>query len=435
MPSFQIPPQAAFELKLIFLRELDENYRKASPALEALARDASDAAALAELRIFFHKIAGTAGAVDFALLGQLAAVCERATDLVREGMISAPEQAVPLLSEGMVGVASVLASHGAGERAAPATASAAALPPAAPLLEEHGLSKILIVDDDPFSANLIDTTLRSAGFASSYCSDPTLALPMIEAELPDLLILDVVMPGIDGLDLCRRVRAHPAMRLTPVIFVTRKGDVEQRVAGLEAGGNDYVAKPFDPHELVARVRSHLQRLAALQDMAVRDGLTRCFNHKYFKTRLDQEIARSRRYKSALAVAMFDVDHFKAVNDTYGHPAGDAVLAQLAGVALASVRSTDVVARYGGEEFGVLLIEAGSKEAAIVANRLRERVAAHAVAFQSPGTQAAQELRVTISGGVAQLRADDGVQSLLQRADAALYLAKTSGRNQVCYAAD
>ncbi len=434
MSSFQVPPQAAFELKLVFLRELDENYRRIQPAAEALAANPADAARLAEVRTFFHKLAGTAAAVDLALLGQLAAVCERAADLAGEGALKDPAGAVAMLSEGMLGVASVLRSHGSGTGAAAAAVEAPSIAPAAPTTEGEP-SKILVVDDDPFSANLITTTLRSAGFASSPCTDPTQALATIEADRPQLIILDVDMPVLDGIALCRTVRAHPAMQLTPILFVTRRGDANQRVAGLEAGANDYIAKPFDPRELVARVRSHLQRLAALQDMAVRDGLTRCFNHKYFKTRLSQEVARSLRYGSALSLAMFDVDHFKQVNDTFGHPAGDAVLAQLAGLALASVRSSDLVARYGGEEFAILLVEAGAKEAGIVANRLRERVAAHAVMHQGAGAAAPVELRVTVSAGVAQLKRGESVASLLQRADVALYEAKAWGRNQVRVATD
>lgn len=429
MSSFQVPPQAAFELKLVFLRELDENYRRVQPAVEALAGNPADAASLAEVRTFFHKLAGTAAAVDLALLGQLAAVCERAADLAREGSLEDPAAAVAMLVEGMAGVATVLRSHGSGAGGSAAVVEAPTLAPPAPSSEGEP-SKILVVDDDPFSANLITATLRSAGFASSPCTDPTQALAAIERELPQLIILDVDMPVIDGLALCRRVRAHPAMQLTPILFVTRRGDANQRVAGLEAGGNDYIAKPFDPRELVARVRSHLQRLAALQDMAVRDGLTRCFNHKYFKMRLDQEVARSHRYGSPLSLAMFDVDHFKRVNDTYGHPAGDAVLAQLAGLALASVRSSDLVARYGGEEFAILLIEAGGKEAGIVANRFRERVAAHAILHQAAGAASPVELRVTVSAGVAQLRDEESTASLIERADAALYEAKAGGRNQV-----
>jgi diguanylate cyclase (GGDEF)-like protein len=429
MSPFQVPPQAAFELKLVFLRELEENHRRAQPAVEALAKTPSDAASLSEVRAFFHKLAGTAAAVDLALLGQLAAVCERAADLLRDGAVRDPAAAVAMLSEGMLGVASVLRSHGSGAGAAAgARATSPALSAPAPSGSEP--SKILVVDDDPFSANLVTTTLRSAGFVSSPCTDSSQAFAAIEAERPDLIILDVDMPVIDGLALCRRVRAHPGMQLTPILFVTRRSDANQRVAGLEAGGNDYIAKPFDPRELVARVRSHLQRLFALEDMAVRDGLTRCFNHHYFKMRLEQEVARSRRYGSPMSLVMFDVDHFKRVNDTYGHPAGDAVLAQLAGLALASVRSSDVVARYGGEEFAILLIEAGAREASIVANRFRERVAAHAVLHQGAGAASSVELRVTVSAGVAELWAGESMPSLLQRADGALYQAKAGGRNQI-----
>jgi diguanylate cyclase (GGDEF)-like protein len=195
-----------------------------------------------------------------------------------------------------------------------------------------------------------------------------------------------------------------------------------------------VAKPFEPQELVARVRSHLQRLAELRELALRDGLTRCYNNKYFKRRLEQELSRAGRHPSSLTVAMLDIDHFKRINDSYGHPAGDVVLSRLASILNASVRSHDVVARYGGEEFGIILIEAGAVEAAVVANRLRERVQGHR--FEVPG-QMGEPLAVscTVSMGLADFRKGDNPVSLLQRADAALYHAKNAGRNRVSVASE
>ncbi|MGI5863195.1 MAG: diguanylate cyclase [Myxococcales bacterium] len=422
-----IPADAAFELKLIFLRELDAGYREARKTLADLKRGPGDRESVVALRGFFHKLAGTAYAADLTILGQLGAVCERAADLWLDGKLTDSAALAAMFSEALVGVASALESA---EPALPRPPVATpAVLPVATGAEERGLSKILVIDDDPFSARLIDSTLRAAGFSSSYCCDPRQALAVISSELPDLLIMDVVMPGLDGFDLCRSVRSNPAMQLTPIIFVTRHGDVEQRVAGLEAGGNDYIAKPFEPQELVARVRSHLQRLAVLRDMAIRDGLTRCYNHRYFKSRLEQEIARARRYRSNLAVAMLDVDFFKRVNDTYGHAAGDAVLANLASLAMASVRTTDVVARYGGEEFALLLIEASAKEAEVISNRLRERIAGRAVGF-TDSAGAAIEIPITVSIGVTDLRAGDTAQSILERADSALYAAKAEGRNLV-----
>jgi two-component system cell cycle response regulator len=215
----------------------------------------------------------------------------------------------------------------------------------------------------------------------------------------------------------------------PIIFVTRKGDVEQRVRGLQVGGNDYIAKPFEPQELVARVRSHLQRLSELRELAIRDGLTRCYNQKYFRGRLELEIGRARRERTGLILGMLDVDHFQRINEGYGRPAGDAILSHMASLITASVRSSDVVARYGGEEFAFLLVDAAIEEATIIAQRLREFVARHR--FEVPALNAEPlSLNCTASIGLASLKPDESSQSFLHRADSALFEAKNTGRNRV-----
>jgi len=430
----KVPPDTTFELKLVFLRELESAYGQAREAQDRLLSSGGDQKSLQQLKNFFHRIAGTAHAAEFTELGYLCAMAERMAELSAAGVLPL-EKIVAAFADALAAVAHILDAHGAGkvDRPLPRASQVSTVGLLQPSESgaERVLSKILVIDDDPFSANLIDSCLRAAGFMSSYCCQPQQALNTIASELPDLIILDVVMPGLDGFDLCRRVRTHPALQFTPIIFVTRKGDLEQRVRGLEVGGNDYIAKPFEPQELVARVRSHLQRLAALRDMAVREGLTRCYNHKYFKMRMEQEIARARRYKQDLALGILDIDHFKNVNDTHGHPAGDAALVHLANLIGLSVRSTDVVARYGGEEFGILLVQAGGAEAQIITNRIRERIALNRFALPSPtiGGEMVQ-VPVTVSIGVARFSPTDNSQTLLERADRALYEAKNSGRNQV-----
>jgi diguanylate cyclase (GGDEF)-like protein len=425
-----------FEVRLLFFRELAEGYREAREQQERYLRDPGDRAAAKALAAFFHRIAGTAHMVELPLLGHLAAMSERLAGLVGAGQISDSHEAAQLISHALAGVASALDAHGSGATERPLDGlkprlQGISVPDALGVGRE--LSKVLVVDDDRLSAELIDGVLRSAGFVSSYTCNPERALTMIEAELPDLIVMDVIMPTIDGFELCRRVRQHPALQFTPIIFVTRKGELEERVRGLEVGGNDYIAKPFEPQELVARVRSHLNRLAALRDMAIRDGLTQCYNHKFFRMRMSQEVARAHRYGAPLTVAMIDVDRFKNVNDTYGHRAGDMVLSHLGGIVVASVRATDVVARYGGEEFAILMVQAGAEEARIVCGRLRERIAGHGFLFSTDDPGRAQEvtISVTVSIGIAELAPKpDSLETLLGRADAALYGAKHAGRDCV-----
>ena len=425
-----------FEIRLLFFRELAEGYRQAREAQDRYLRDPGDRTAADALAAFFHRIAGTAQMVELPLLGHLAAISERLTGLIAAGKLSDSREAAHLISRALAGVASALDAHGSGATERPLEGAKAPLqgisvPDALGVGRE--LSKVLVVDDDRLSAELVDGVLRSAGFVSSYTCHPERALAMIEAELPDLIVMDVVMPAIDGFELCRRVREHPALQFTPIIFVTRKGELEERVRGLEVGGNDYIAKPFEPQELVARVRSHLNRLAALREMAIRDGLTQCYNHKFFRMRMSQEVARAHRYGAPLTAAMIDIDRFKSVNDTYGHRAGDMVLSHLGGLVVASVRATDVVARYGGEEFAILMVQAGAEEARIVCGRLRERIARHAFLFSADDRGRAEEvaISVTVSIGIAQLTAQpDGVETLLGRADSALYEAKHAGRDCV-----
>jgi diguanylate cyclase (GGDEF)-like protein len=432
----ELSAEEVFEFKLLFLRELAEGHRRARAAHDKFLKDPRDVIAIRQIRDFFHRVAGTAWTVQLELLGYVAVMAERTADELARGPIANANPAAQTLSDALAAVAFVLDEHGTTASAVPRPSHALEGYDGLVLLDGIGegreLSKILVIDDDPFSAALVDHCLRGAGFISSYCCDPMRALGRIEEELPDLVVMDVAMPGIDGFELCRRIRQHPAMQFTPIIFVTRKDDVEQRVRGLEVGGNDYIGKPFEPKELVARVRSHLMRLANLREMAIRDGLTRCFNHKFFRMRLDQEVARARRYGHGLAAAMIDVDHFKTINDTHGHPAGDLVLAHLANVIVASLRATDVVARYGGEEFSVCMVHASAKEAAIVCDRLRERVAAHQ--FALPSDRAETQLTVTVSIGIAELsHSAESWMSLIQRADRALYAAKERGRNRVVVA--
>ncbi|MHB1843755.1 MAG: diguanylate cyclase [Deltaproteobacteria bacterium] len=417
----------ADELRAIFLAELGRGHAVALAAHERLRSAIDDAEALKALRGFFHRLSGDAGSVGYPLLGSLGAACERLTEAAPEAL----PKSLRTLGDALENLRTFLASELPRK-----PDGAAAQRPVDLLWNRTGASKgrILMVEDDPFAARMMEGILSLAGYETIWRQDGAAAFAFFDTDIPDLVLIDVQLPGMDGFELCRRLRARSVLEIVPILFVSARSDVEQRIAGLSAGGNDYLVKPFDPRELVARVSTHLQRLESLRELAVRDGLTHCYNHKFFKARLGEELARAHRHKNPLSVALLDIDFFKQVNDTHGHLVGDRVLAQLASLVSTSVRSIDLVARYGGEEFALLLPETEAAEAAVLAARIRERVERHPFGGGAPEPAAAPApLKVTVSIGVAQTVAPDAPDQFLARVDGALYSAKEHGRNRVVVA--
>jgi two-component system cell cycle response regulator len=418
-------PDHTYELKLIFLRELASGYLPAKAAYDHLrASGTVDKPQLDTLRRFFHKLAGTAAAAELSMLGKLAGACETSAEAMIAGKFSLGRYALQILGDGLTAVASVLDKTKSDPPPAPH------LPlPVQPVRIPEGAPRVLVVDDDAFGARLAENVLGAAGYDVTSCTDPNTAIQCMRERSPDLVLLDVDMPDKDGFEICSLMRKDPALHLIPIIFLTHHGDVERRVRGLTMGGSDYVQKPFEPQELVARVRSHLQHAGEYRELTIRDGLTGCYTTEYFKARLDQELARAKRYKSKLVLGLLDIDQFKRINDAYGHAAGDSVLARLAAMLTTSFRSSDVVARYAGDEFAFLIIEAAPADAVAACNRLRETVGR--TAFQLPETVSGG-LRVTtsVSIGLTAYVDGDSAHDFLLRADTALFEVKQQGRNRV-----
>ena len=289
---------------------------------------------------------------------------------------------------------------------------------------------ILTVEDDEAIGALIGGVLSSE-FDTNSARSGAAALAIAADTLPDLILLDVGLPDMDGFEVCRRVKAHPLLAEIPVIFLTSRTSSTDEVDGLEAGGIDYITKPINPTILRARVRNHIELKRsrdALARMARLDGLTGIANRRTFDDLLLREWRRQARTGQPLAVIMIDVDHFKQFNDTYGHGLGDDCLKQVTKAAEGALqRPADIVARYGGEEFVALLPDTNLDGAMAVAEGIRVAVAS--LEIPHSGSKAAKH--VTISLGVATMipEADKEPAALLEVADGQLYAAKSDGRNR------
>ncbi|MCK4469479.1 MAG: diguanylate cyclase [Desulfobacterales bacterium] len=298
------------------------------------------------------------------------------------------------------------------------------------------MARILVIDDSKLILHVAKTILSKQGHQVFLAEDGNIGLRTAATEHPDLILLDLILPGMDGYEVCQRIKKGDATSEIPVIMLTSKSEAADKVRGLEMGASDYVTKPFDEGELMARVNIHLhirelheslkEKNRQLKEMANRDGLTGLYNHRYFKETILNDFQRAVRYHESLSCVMFDIDHFKKFNDNYGHQAGDMVLRTLGSLIDNLVRGSDLPARYGGEEFVLLMYHTAPKEALMVAERLRKAVEQHK--FQADDLV----LTVNISVGVASFPHPEiaDAKTLIECADKALYRAKEEGRNRV-----
>jgi len=286
--------------------------------------------------------------------------------------------------------------------------------------------KLLIIDDSPDIHELVTLWLAEEPLDFFSCATGIEGVKDAARISPDLILLDVDLPDIDGFEVCRRLKADPSTAQIPIVFLTGASSTDEKLRGLELGAFDYVTKPFDPAELRARVRTSL-RIKALVDMLSRtaklDGLTGLFNRAYFEQRLAQSLSLVARGGDAFACMLIDIDHFKSINDRFGHPFGDRVLRSVASELASNSRKEDVICRYGGEEFVALTPSQTVDGAKVLAERMR--VAVEQKSFSHEG----RPVRVTCSIGVSDTTLGPPSQ-VVAIADASLYQAKRAGRNRV-----
>jgi diguanylate cyclase (GGDEF)-like protein len=286
--------------------------------------------------------------------------------------------------------------------------------------------RILIVEDDWNLAARSAAILEEAGMVSQIITDPLLVMPPLVDFRPDLILSDMHMPHLSGLELAAILRQQEAYVGIPIVFLSSETDRNTQLSAMLLGGDDFLVKPIEAHHLVGKVTSRVQRARTLRQLAERDSLTRLLNHTRFQEHLNIAVARAQRIGSKFALAMLDIDHFKNVNDTYGHPAGDRVLKNLARLLVQRLRKSDVVGRYGGEEFALILLDTDISGAYQLLEELRRSFE------QAAQFSAGREFHVTFSGGIATLPPYEDAAALREAADRALYQAKRGGRNQIVF---
>ncbi len=289
--------------------------------------------------------------------------------------------------------------------------------------------KALIIDDSNTSIIILENMLKAMDIHTVSAKDGNSGIEMAIHEKPDLILLDILMPGIDGFETCKRLKLNEETCKIPIIFISAKDESLDKVKGLELGAIDYISKPFDVGELRARIGVvlhlidlHERNLA----LANTDELTRLYNRRHFFQVFEREVLRAKINATPLSLMLFDIDHFKNVNDTYGHLAGDMILKQMGKVLNENRYPLDVVARYGGEEFIVLLPQTSRDKAIKAAEKMRSTIDQHLWDIGD------QEISISVSIGLVALETMDttDLSEIVQRADDSLYIAKDNGRNQV-----
>jgi two-component system cell cycle response regulator len=294
--------------------------------------------------------------------------------------------------------------------------------------------KVMIVDDEPISRRILENFLIECGYEVLSASDGMGALEIIQSpDAPRLVISDWMMPNMNGVELCEKIRGMEKDQYTYFILLTTKAEKGDIIKGLESGADDFIVKPFDREELKYRVKIG-ERIINLEQrimhLANTDYLTGVLNRRAFMERMEGEINRSVRNKKEISIILMDIDHFKKVNDKFGHQVGDLVLQKFTERVLMASRSYDFVGRYGGEEFIVGLPETNMEQSLLIAERMRQNIEEMQLTFPDNPQVA---LRITASFGITScvIESFEKIDSVIKLADDALYRAKTEGRNRVC----
>lgn len=290
-------------------------------------------------------------------------------------------------------------------------------------------NKVLVVDDNRNNVRLLTGILEDETFEVISTQRAVAAVELAHSNKPDIILLDIMMPEMDGFEVCKLLKEESEIKDIPVIMVTAKTDTVDVKKALEIGAFDYIKKPIDDIEVIARVRSALrfkQQQDKLREMASKDGLTGIFNHALLIDLFEKEYKKHLRNKNELTFVMLDIDYFKKVNDKYGHTAGDMILKALSDILINACRASDIVGRYGGEEFSIILPETDSENACKLCERIRKTVEEHSFFTGN------EYINITVSIGVYTKTSGDGISSenMIKEADSALYRAKENGRNQV-----
>lgn len=288
--------------------------------------------------------------------------------------------------------------------------------------------KILIVDDIPKNIQIVMEILENQNYKLSFAKSAEDAIKRAKDNDIDLILLDVMMPNINGYEVCKILKSIDSTKDIPIIFLTAKTSIEDMMLGFDAGGVDYIAKPFHSAELIARVKTHLELKASRdywKQMSIIDGLTSLYNHTYITDMIANEVKKAKINDDKLSLIMIDIDNFKKINDTCGHQTGDKVLIQVSQLLKNHLIKLDIpnaiIGRYGGEEFAILLPKIDINIAVVIANEIKELIQ-----MQDWGVE---NLGVTISLGVKEL-SKESANELISQTDKLLYIAKNNGKNRV-----
>jgi two-component system, cell cycle response regulator len=303
--------------------------------------------------------------------------------------------------------------------------------------KEIDLPSILMVEDDERDAKLIQTFLYGEPYQIKLAKSGEQAISFARQERIDLILLDILLPGMDGFEVCRMLKQAEQTRNIQIIAITSLFDLASKVKGIELGVDDYLVKPVNIHELRTRVKALIKKKAYLDSLysryelavyaAITDKLTGLYNHGYFKHSIDLEIKRALRQETSVALLLLDVDDFKLYNDTLGHLAGDEILMELAEIIKSNIREIDLAARYGGEEFAIVLSNTDKAGAVATAVRIMDAICRHSFAHE----RSKSLKKLSVSVGIAVCPEDSAdAKGLIQKADEALYLAKREGKDRI-----